>query len=66
MENVKVFNRPIGTYKVLQLECTANSEDYIEFAQYPDGDIVVSINSNDDEEVILTIEQLENLLEELK
>ena len=65
MENVLVLERPIGSYKVVQLQCTADIEDNIEFVQYPDGDILVSINS-DEGEVILTKSQLEKLLEELK
>ncbi|QVU02075.1 hypothetical protein [Enterococcus phage vB_EfaS_785CS] len=39
----------------------------MEVTKYPDGDIVVSMDTNIPEgDIILTIEQLEKLVEELK
>lgn len=64
MEKVRVFNRPIGNYKTIHLECNKNDLDYLEVTKYPDGDIVVSFD--DDAGVYLTTEQLEELVKELK
>ena len=67
MENVEVFNRAIGNYKTIRLQCNLNNADYLEVTKYPDGDIVLSMDTNMPEgDIILTIEQLEKLLEELK
>lgn len=67
MENVEVFNRPIGNYKTIHLICNGNKHEYMEVTKYPDGDIMASIHTETpDIDVILTIEQLEKLLEELK
>ncbi|WNA13920.1 hypothetical protein [Enterococcus phage vB_Efa_VP15] len=67
MENVEVFNRPIGNYKTIHVLCNLNNADYLEVTKYPDGDIVVSMDTNMPEgDIILTIEQLEKLVEELK
>lgn len=65
MENVRVFNREIGNYKTIQLQCNEKDLDYLEVTRYPDGDIVVSFD-DEDASVFLTMEQLEKLLEELK
>lgn len=64
MKNVRVYNRPIGNYKTIHLECNENDLDYLEVTKYPDGDIVVSFD--DDAGVYLTTEQLEELVKELK
>ena len=64
MENVRVFDRPVGNYKTIQLQCNEKDLDYLEVTKYPDGDIVVSFD--DDTCVFLTIGQLEKLMEELK
>nr|DAH79929.1 MAG TPA: hypothetical protein [Caudoviricetes sp.] len=67
MENVEVFNRPIGNYKTIHLLCEWNKEDYLEVTKYPDGNICVSMDTNIPEDsIVLNIEQLEKLLEELK
>lgn len=67
MKNVRVFNRPFGKYKTIHVLCNLNNADYLEVTKYPDGDIVVSMDTNMPEgDIILTIEQLEKLLEELK
>jgi hypothetical protein len=67
MEKVRVFNRPIGNYKTIHLECNKNDLDYLEVTKYPDGDIMVSIDTTIPEDsIVLNIEQLEKLLEELK
>lgn len=67
MENVEVFNRPIGNYKTIHLLCKWNKDDYLEVTKYPDGNISVSIDTNfPDNDIVLNIEQLEKLLEELK
>lgn len=67
MENVEVFNRPIGNYKTIDLICNANKHEYMEVTKYPDGDITASmVLCHPDNDIILTIEQLEKLVEELK
>lgn len=67
MKNVEVFNRPIGNYKTIHLYCNGNELEYMEVSKYPDGDIMVSMElCHPDNDIILTIEQLEKLVEELK
>nr|DAH82317.1 MAG TPA: hypothetical protein [Caudoviricetes sp.] len=67
MENTKMFNRKIGNYKTIRLYCNANNDDYLEVTKYPDGDILVSIDTGiPDDDIILNIEQLEKLMEVLK
>lgn len=67
MKNVKVFNRPIGEYKTIQLYCNGNEVEYMEVTKYPDGDIMASMElCHPDNDILLTIEQLEKLVEELK
>lgn len=67
MKNVRVFNRPFGKYKTIHVQCNFNNDDYLEVTKYPDGDILVSMNTTmPEDDIILNIEQLEKLLEELK
>lgn len=67
MENVRVINRPFGKYKTIHVLCNLNNADYLEVTKYPDGDITASMVLCDpDNDIILTIEQLEKLVEELK
>lgn len=67
MENVEVFNRPIGNYKTIHLLCKFNRDDYLEVTKYPDGNILLNMNTTIPEDtIVLTSEQLEKLLEELK
>lgn len=67
MEKVRVFNRPIGNYKTIHVLCNFNTDDYLEVTKYPDGDILVNMNTTmPEDDIVLTIEQLEKLLEELK
>ncbi len=67
METVEVFHRPIGKYKTIRLKCNLEDDDYLEATKYPDGDIVVSMDTTIPEnDIVLTIEQLEKLMEELK
>lgn len=67
MENVEVFHRRIGKYKTIRLQCNLNNDDYLEATKYPDGDVLISIDTNIPEDtIVLNIEQLEKLLEEIK
>ena len=67
MKNVRVINRPFGKYKTIQVQCKLNIDDYLEVTKYPDGDIVIGMDTNMPEsDIYVTIEQLEQLLEELK
>lgn len=66
MKNIKVFHRPFGGYKTIQVQCNVNNDDYLEVTKYPDDGIVVSMNTTmPDDDIILSIEQLEKLVEEL-
>lgn len=65
--NVEVLNRPIGNYKTIKLLCKFSNDDYLEVTKYPDGGILVNMNTTTPEDsIVLNIEQLEKLLEELK
>lgn len=67
MENIEVFNRPIGDYKTIHAICNYNNDDYLELTKYPDGQILVGMNTSvPEDQIVLTIEQLEKLMEELK
>lgn len=67
MHNIEVFNKPIGNYKTIRAICNYNNDDYLELTRYPDGQILVAMNTNvPEDQIVLTIEQLEQLLEELK
>lgn len=70
MENdlVRVFKREVGDYKKILLYCNSSlsEQEYLEVTQYPDGDCVVYLNSEYNEEITLSKKQLEKLLEELK
>lgn len=70
MENelVRVFKREVGNYKMIRLYCNSSlsEQEYLEVTQYPDGDCVVYLNSEYNDEIILSKKQLKRLLEELK
>lgn len=67
MKNVRVINRPFGKYKTIHVLCNLNNADYLEVTKYPDGDIMASmVLCHPDNDIILTVEQLEKLVEELK
>lgn len=67
MKNVRVLDRPTGNYKTIHLYCNGNELEYMEVTKYPDGDIMASMElCHPDNDIILTIEQLEKLVEELK
>lgn len=67
MKNVEVFDRQIGNYKTIHLICNGNKHEYMEVTKYPDGDIMASmVLCHPENDIILTIEQLEKLVEELK
>lgn len=67
MDNVRVFNRPTGNYKTIHLLCEFNRDDYLEVTKYPDGDILVNMNTTMPEDsIVLNVEQVEKLLEEIK
>lgn len=70
MENdlVRVFKREAGNYKMIRLYCNSSlsEQEYLEVTQYPDGDCVVYLNSEYNDEIILSKKQLKRLLEELK
>ncbi|WVM05113.1 hypothetical protein FKHLMAOI_00038 [Enterococcus phage KEF1] len=70
MENdlVRVFKREVGNYKMIRLYCNSSlsEQEYLEVTQYPDGDCVVYLNSEYNDEIILSKKQLKRLMEELK
>lgn len=70
MENdlVRVFKREVGNYKMIRLYCNSSlsEQEYLEVTQYPDGDCIVYLNSEYNEEITLSKKQIKSLLEELK
>lgn len=70
MENdlVRVFKREVGNYKMIRLYCNSSlsEQEYLEVTQYPDCDCVVYLNSEYNDEIILSKKQLKRLMEELK
>lgn len=68
---IQVFKRLIGNYKTIKVSCKLNKNDYLELTKYPDGDTLIGVRtagneSYDDPCIIVTKEDLNKLLEELK
>lgn len=68
---IQVFKRLVGNYKTIKISCKYSKNDYLELTKYPDGDTLISVRttgeeSDDDPCVLVTKEDLNRLLEELK
>lgn len=68
---IQVFKRLIGNYKTIKISCKYDKNEYLELTKYPDGDTLISvrvkgIESDEDPSVIVTKEDLNKILEELK
>lgn len=68
---IQAFKRLIGNYKTIKVSCKLNKNDYLELTKYPDGDTLISVRTkgeetDDDQCVLVTKEDLEKLMEELK